>query len=165
MAPKFKRKGVNSLTISNANLADILGSTVHKEASLKFTARGRSMFPYICNGDVITIHPVSKKQIRLGDVVAYVCKKNKKIIIHRIINKCKGKYRLKGDNLFRGDGLHDEKEILGYVEKIHRSDSKRSQSPLFQISLRLFKMKQGFIAFLNHIRLLTLYCRILYKLT
>ena len=77
-----------------------------------------SMEPYILKGDVVVIEKVNKKDIQIGDVIAY--KYDKRIIVHRLV-----KIIQVGDELYyytKGDANYDidnykitEDMIIGIV--------------------------------------------------
>lgn len=77
--------------------------------------KGDSMDPFIKRGCSVKVNTVPGK-LFIGDVVLIL--KNKKILIHRIIGKKKGKFLIKGDNLEYIDGYFPKKQIVGKVEKI-----------------------------------------------
>jgi signal peptidase I len=73
----------------------------------KITITGASMYPVVFPGDVVE---VSKGTYRVGDIVLFRSKG--RYVLHRIIEKQKGKIHLRGDNANVIDIIHP-KMILG----------------------------------------------------
>ena len=51
---------------------------------IKFRAPGDSMYPTICDGDLITVHPIKPSNIIVGDIILYRHKSG--VAAHRVIN-------------------------------------------------------------------------------
>ena len=97
---------------------DLLGSG----QAVRFVARGRSMRPFVRDGDVLTIEPVAKACPRRGDIVFYATPDG--AAAHRLLA-----IRREGDRrmaLTRGDvtGLWTETvewaDLCGTVVAVHR---------------------------------------------
>lgn len=95
--------------------------TLNKNAKFRFKAKGASMWPWIKNGDVLTISPLPFKGPRLGDVVPYAISKSM-MVVHRIVGKQHGKYLICADNATDYDGLFSEDAFYGRVSKIERNN-------------------------------------------
>ena len=95
---------------------DILG----KGVECRFQAKGHSMSPFIKDGDIVTISPLTSSSPGLGDVVAFNHPDNQKLIIHRVVWKRNIDYLTRVDNALEVDGLVQTKNILGYVNKVER---------------------------------------------
>jgi hypothetical protein len=141
----------NEFAISNLALADLIETLISRKKSLRFTAKGFSMFPLICNNDVVTLSPISDSCIGLGQVVAFLCPKNQSLAIHRIIGRKTNGYIIKGDNTFATDGVIPRKNILAYVSMVERKGKR--------ITLGLGKERQ-LIVFLSRAKVLPSLSRI-----
>jgi hypothetical protein len=79
------------------------------------------MSPFIKDGDVITVSPLSGALPRLGDVVAFIHANTERLIVHRVVGK-KGRYfLLKGDNVSRVENKVPRKKLLGFVNIVERN--------------------------------------------
>ena len=78
------------------------------------------MLPTIRNNDVVSISPYKENNPKVGEVVALLDRANSRIIIHRIIEKREDMFLLKGDGLWRYDGLFPREWIAGFVSRIER---------------------------------------------
>lgn len=78
------------------------------------------MSPFIKDGDVITVSPLLDTSLRIGDVVAFIHPKMKKIVIHRTVGKRGDSLLVKGDNTSDVDGFLPKAKILGYVNTVER---------------------------------------------
>ena len=99
--------------------ADLLG-TGH---ALRFRARGGSMHPFIKDGDVIEVQPISAVAIRRGDVV--FCRNGGgRVVAHRVIRVRSESGRvalvIRGDALACPDGLISPEQVLGRVVALER---------------------------------------------
>jgi len=101
-------------------LKDVLG----KGWPCRFQAKGHSMSPFIKDGDVVTISPLSGNSPGIGDVVAFIHPQNKRLIIHRVIRKGGDAYLLKGENASEADGLVKKENIFGVVRDVERGGKK-----------------------------------------
>ena len=94
---------------------------------LRFRAHGRSMSPFVKDGDTITITPTDPDALKKGDI-AFYRKTDGKPVAHRILGKS-----TKDNNTFfliRGDGYVGGKEeipaenITGIITLIERNNIK-----------------------------------------
>ncbi len=144
---------------------------LNKGCSLRFQAKGWSMFPAIRDGDILKVEPVKGKEIRLGDVILYRTA-DERMAVHRAIKKF-----FQNDKLVlvtKGDSNTSKKEevlldeVLGRVKALERNGRRISLdhglgklmcifyagiSPfirgLRQIGGRLLRHIQGFKAYRN----------------
>jgi hypothetical protein len=108
------------LLLCAEGLSGLLETTLAKGALFRFAAKGFSMTPFIKDGDIITVAPLSVSAPGLGKPVAFRHPSSEKVLVHRIVGK-KNKYCLiKGDSFNVADGLIAEGDILGCVSKIER---------------------------------------------
>lgn len=104
-------------------------AVIQRGAMFRFRAPGFSMYPFIRDGDILTIGLLSDNAPHAGDVVAFVSPKTKKLLVHRVVKKTGSYYFVKGDNNFDIDGAVARNEIIGRVTRIER-DGKRIHSGL-----------------------------------
>lgn len=77
------------------------------------------MFPFIRDGDVITITPTPAR-LRLGEVVAFVNPCNDRLTVHRIVHLGCHSYLIHGDNVSEPDGYVSRADILGRIIRVER---------------------------------------------
>lgn len=102
----------------------IIKTILQKGANYRLQAKGFSMSPFIKNNDYIIISPNTNKKIVLGQITAFVCPQNKKLIIHRVIKISGNKIITKGDNSKQIDIPIQQKDILGVVKQTTRNNKK-----------------------------------------
>jgi hypothetical protein len=102
------------------NFAAVARGMLSSGDALRFTATGYSMCPLIMDGDVVTLSARAKDRLRLGDVVAFMRKGAKTLIVHRIVGRQNDLYLTKGDNVTTCDGYTHRDDILGRVEYVER---------------------------------------------
>lgn len=85
------------------------------------------MFPFIKDGDVITIAPLRPgaepcvRTCGIGHVVAFINPMNQRLVVHRIIGRHKSGFLIMGDNTQRPVAEMVERDgILGRVVRIER---------------------------------------------
>ena len=93
---------------------------------LRFRAHGKSMHPFINDGDIIEIEPVDTKEIRRGDVIFY--RKSGRAFLHRMRKKIyrddKQVFIAKGDSILGcGEEVRME-DILGKAVALERNGRK-----------------------------------------
>lgn len=93
---------------------EIMKAVLQKNVHFRFTAPGFSMSPFIRDGDIITIAPVSGR-LNTGDVVAYSNPRRDNLIVHRILKVSRDGYLIKGDNNSSPDGRISSSSIIGRV--------------------------------------------------
>jgi signal peptidase I len=131
----------NGLQNDNTDLFSLmLEETLDQGNSIRFRAPGDSMYPTICDGDLITVQPIKPSDVIVGDVILYRHKAG--IVVHRVMRiiKRSGKYsrsapkgppdRSSSETLqfyFRGDAAIvldnpvGADQILGKVVSIERN--------------------------------------------
>ena len=109
------------LFLSGKALAELMLATLEKNAFFRFQVKGFSMSPFIRDGDIVTISPLSGKRSVFGNAVAFIHPCAEKLIIHRVIKNFPEHYLIKGDSLFYPDGFIPKKNLLGVVSKIERN--------------------------------------------
>ena len=91
--------------------------------SIRFTACGSSMLPWIKDGDMLTIQPRTENEIRVGQVVFYPSAGDRPVV-HRVIRiQLKGSQSMivtRGDASPKSEEHVKLEEVLGVVVRIHR---------------------------------------------
>ncbi len=82
------------------------------------------MFPFIKDGDILTISPYKGLNPEIGDIAAFFNSITNKLTIHRIIGIADKKYMAKGDCCFRNDGYQMKHHLIGTVTDIKGSSNK-----------------------------------------
>lgn len=123
--PLFVKKGTE-VSLSSPAFKEILTAVIGGGFSLRFQAKGFSMSPFIRDGDVITVAPMSEALPKIGGVVAFFNPQFGKVMVHRIVGKKKGSFLIRGDNSPAPDGMIAREHILGQVRKVERQGKKVS---------------------------------------
>jgi signal peptidase I len=93
--------------------------------TIRFRAHGRSMQPAVCNGDIITVAPIDKQNLKTGNIILHRAGKMNQLVAHRII-RITGSGNTKTFHT-RGDafGCHsealDESDILGITTHLEHN--------------------------------------------
>ena len=143
-SPVYSIKG-NEIFFSNEGLAGLVKAAFNKGAPFRFQVKGFSMYPFIKDGDVVTISPLSNPSVGLGRTVAFINPKTERFTIHRVIGKRANCYLIKGDNIPEEAVLIPRENILGCVTKVERDGNERFLG---------LGPERFIIAFLSHRRLL-----------
>ena len=118
--PLFAAKRGDELSLSSATLLDLLRAVLNRGVPFRFQAKGLSMWPFIKDGDVITVCPLKDQRLLKGDIVAFIHPGNGRLAVHRIMRERAGGFDLKGDNVMETDGIVRRENILGVVSRIER---------------------------------------------
>ena len=107
-------------------LYELMKEVNDKGLPFRFMVRGYSMSPFIKEGDVVTISPISQKGPRLGDVVPVFFPDTGRLLIHRVVAR-RGRFCLiRGDNTFEPDGIVPCLDISSRVAGVRRNGVERS---------------------------------------
>ncbi|MGA8890144.1 MAG: nucleotidyltransferase family protein [Anaeromyxobacteraceae bacterium] len=78
------------------------------------------MFPFIRDGDVVTIEPIGPRAVRVGDVVAFRHPSRSDLVIHRAVAVVGAGWLMRGDACAGPDGVVAEADILGRIAAVER---------------------------------------------
>ena len=131
----------NGLWNDNTDLfSEMIEETLNRDHSIRFRAPGDSMYPTICDGDVVTVMPIESASITIGDIILY--RHRSGVTAHRVIRILKrseknSRSALQGPQdrslsetlefVFRGDAaINDDtpvssEQILGKVVSTERN--------------------------------------------
>jgi len=121
--PALPMNKQGELSLSGSAFVTLLRAVLDKGVSFRFRATGFSMSPFMRNGDVLTVSPLSGGP-HLGDVVAFVKQETGGLAIHRVVRTGAGNCLIRGDNSSRDDGYVSEANILGRITKVERNGKK-----------------------------------------
>jgi len=126
-SPRISSGG--ELPLSGESLAGLMRAVLEKGKPFRFEARGTSMYPFIRDGDVVTVAPLAGQDPKPGDVAAFVQPGTSGVRVHRIVEVEAGRYFLKGDNAPDADGALARDAILGLVVRLERGGRARPVGP------------------------------------
>jgi signal peptidase I len=106
-------------------LVSLLTGVVQRGHTFRFRAGGGSMFPFIRDGDILSIVPLSAdRPARLGDVLAFDRGGGDyaHLVVHRLVGRTASGYLLRGDAHAPGhsDGCLPPNVLLGRVAGVER---------------------------------------------
>jgi hypothetical protein len=137
----------DSLELPHEVLVDLMKDVFARGGQFKFRAKGASMWPFIRDGDVLTLVPWEGCNRAIGRVVAWFNPQTQKLIVHRILAVNGNFYLIKGDNsVTQTDGWISREQIISAVARVERKGR--------QARLGL-GIEGGLIAYLSKIGLLT----------
>lgn len=114
------------ITIKGVDYEEIATGVLKNGHNLRFRAHGRSMWPFIKDGDFVEIQPVGETRIRIGNVVLFNPRSDcDKLMVHRV-TKIRTEnevilYTTQGDALHHPDGQIALDKVLGRVVSIERN--------------------------------------------
>jgi signal peptidase I len=114
------RRPSEEIPLSGPVLAELLQAVMKKGIPFTFRVSGASMFPFICDGDVVTVSPQGGRAPRFGDVVLRLAADGQQVLVHRVIGTSGGAYLTKGDASSMADGLVALEHVLGRVVALER---------------------------------------------
>jgi signal peptidase I len=115
------------MNLNSQELIELSKEMIRDGYRVRLQAAGKSMYPFIRDGDIIEIERVNVQQIKLGDIIFYH-NEDRGIFAHRVIRKSSGNldplFITKGDaNSDSGEEVKPDK-ILGRVITIERNGQK-----------------------------------------
>lgn len=87
LSPQSSALSPQSFDLSSHNFEKICVELLREGHNVKFRAPGDSMYPTICDGDVITVMPIETAAITIGDIILYRHKSG--VAAHRVIRMAK----------------------------------------------------------------------------
>ncbi|MFD1359122.1 signal peptidase I [Fictibacillus halophilus] len=112
---------VNQVTV------DLVRRVVKKKGSILLPAHGKSMFPFIRQGDICHFDACDPKTYKRGDIVLFTVGSNR-LIAHRFMKKIhkdnQTYYLFKGDTNLLFDEPITQEQILGKMTAIERKNKK-----------------------------------------
>ncbi len=109
-----------TVSLSGSALREFLAAVLDRGVPFRFTARGVSMYPFVRDGDLVTVAPLRARGPREGDVVA-VRGREDRLIVHRLVATECGEYETRGDNCPESDGRVSGDAVLGIVTRVERA--------------------------------------------
>ncbi len=111
------------LECPGAEFYELGRALIESGRSFRLRVRGQSMFPWIRDGDVIEVVPVTMDQVRVGDIVFF--RRGRLLLAHRVIQRLADgetvQWVTRGDNHLEDDGPMDRPaDLIGRVEKVYR---------------------------------------------
>jgi signal peptidase I len=117
--------GADAISLSGRDLTEFMSAVIERRKPFRFMARGYSMYPFIKDGDVLTVAPLKRPPHR-GDVVAFRFAATQGLVVHRVVASGSGGYAIRGDNSEEPDGVVAPGDVVGVVERVER-DGKQVQ--------------------------------------
>ena len=119
---------MRSVVLTAAELEQLSEVVLGEGRAVSFRARGRSMEPFLREGDLLTVRRVAPEELRVGDV-AFFRAPGPRLVAHRIVGRRLQSGRLvltaRGD---AGDGAAETvegRDVLGRVASMTRGESVR----------------------------------------
>ncbi len=103
-------------------LLDLTTELLSQGATVRFRPSGRSMYPSIREGELITVEPVRASDVKLADIVLYRSERGP--IAHRVVeiaSRDARVFRLRGDASLSCDEPVAAHRILGRVVGVQRN--------------------------------------------
>jgi len=115
--------GTGSIRCDSEAFADLSREILGKGKSLRFRARGNSMWPLVRDGDILLVRPIGTGEVRLGDLVLFHTGKGN-VVVHRVVRCDAGRggmrYLVQGDAGSGPDGLIPAAQVQGRVTSLER---------------------------------------------
>ncbi len=112
---------MSTIELGNMDFRVLAGQILADGHRLRFTASGSSMHPFIQDGDLLEVAPLSTKRVSLGDVLLVESAAGR-LLAHRVvkIRRLDGtsQFLVKSDASRAADGWFQAPSILGRVDKL-----------------------------------------------
>lgn len=114
---------MREVSLKCSEFSGISTQILNNGGSFSFKAHGSSMYPFICDGDILTVKQVEYFALKAGNIAFYRYYDDR-LIVHRIVGKKLQSNKLmllmRGDSLFNNDGWIYSDQVLGKVVSIQR---------------------------------------------
>ena len=105
--------------IPDRELMPIIRAALERGQRVRMTVNGRSMLPFIRDGDVVEIAPMPPTPT-LGSVVLARLS-GERYPLHRLVAQCGAAWLLRGDNCGVPDGMVPCENLVGVVTRVERN--------------------------------------------
>ncbi len=110
--------------LSSHDFMQLTNELLNNGNMVRFRANGKSMLPFIKDGDILTITPTKPKQLKNGHIAFYQ-KADGTPTAHRILGKIKENgitiFLIRGDGYVAGKEKVPAKDIIGIITKVERN--------------------------------------------
>jgi hypothetical protein len=110
----------NALSLTDSAFQVLLDAVLSRGASLRFRAAGPSMYPFVRDGDIITIARLGGRALGSGEIVAFRHPSSGRLTVHRVVERRLGGITAQGDNCPSPDGFFDARAVVGRVVRVER---------------------------------------------
>ncbi len=115
-------------TLDGETFAVLSAELIAESGGLRFRAQGRSMAPFVRDGDVLTIEKIPPADLRVGDIALFRSRGGS-VLAHRVCRSVGGsdraRWTTRGDALFVQDPSFGPDSLLGRVATVERDGSTR----------------------------------------
>ena len=106
-------------SLSGAALGELSRAVLERGVSFRLRAMGGSMYPMIENGDVLTVAPLDRGALSLGDVVEFLHPGHGGLRVHRVVGRRNGACLVQGDGSDRAGRLDSARKHPGARDTDH----------------------------------------------
>jgi phage repressor protein C with HTH and peptisase S24 domain len=121
---------------SSRSFVELIQAVLEKGADFRLRAKGMSMYPFIRDGDILTLR--REAAIREGDISAFSHPQTGGLVIHRLVQRRCGKLLMKGDHNGLPDGWIARERLLARVVRVERE--LRDVQPVHHFGRRLIAL-------------------------
>ncbi len=106
---------------------------------VQFPIQGWSMYPFLSDGDIVTVQPCTVQTIQINDAVLYR-RAGGPLVLHRIVRITSEGYYLCGDNQSKVEGPLKRSQIFGILsEYVHNGKHIVCSQPGYQIKTKIWR--------------------------
>jgi hypothetical protein len=107
------------LSLPSGAVIALMQAVIGKGLPFRFRAKGSSMFPFIRDGDIVTVAPLGQSLPPVGDVVAFIRPSAGDLVVHRVVDRRTDACLMRGDSATCGpDGWIERASMLGGVTRV-----------------------------------------------
>ena len=118
--PGIAAASATELRLSGPQLVELLRDLLAGGKRVRFRAKGFSMMPFIKDGDVVAVSPLSGTRPGFGEVIVFTHPHTKGLVVHRVVGRRGGTYLARGDSNSETDGWVRGEDLLGRVTDVER---------------------------------------------
>jgi hypothetical protein len=111
-----------NLSLRGEAFLNLISGVLAGRANVRFTVYGSSMWPFIRDGDIVTVAPCAGLP-SLGEVIVMKTLHGDGLVVHRLIGRRGGLLISRGDNATGADSPVPASHFLGRVSRVERGGS------------------------------------------
>jgi signal peptidase I len=116
---------MSKLNINNVEFTSLAVHILGEGFNLRFRASGKSMQPFILNGDVLEVEPCNGRVVQKGEII--LCKTGERnLVAHRVVKIKKFDNKklifLRGDSNLESEYIVFQEQVLGHIVSIIRNN-------------------------------------------
>ena len=116
---------------------------------VRFPITGWSMYPFLSDGDMVTVEPIGNRRLRINDAVLYR-RTDGPLVLHRIIRINHDQIFCCGDNQTDIEGPLKREQMIGILQSYsHRGKQFNTDSSMYKLKTSIWRLLRPLRPFIS----------------